>query len=589
MSVIPEGFNVRSRVHEYGGGAYALVGEQAVFCQYLDQRLYRTSPNQPPAALTPEAMGTLSWRFADMQPSPNREFLICVMETHQTEREVLNELVALNLNGSSQPRVLQTGRDFYSTPRFSPDGKVLAWLAWDHPNMPWDGTELWVGDLVNGPRLENIRKVAGGSRESIFQPEWSPSGDLYYVSDKDNWWNIYQLEETRAKPVLQMEAEFGSPQWVFGFSQYVFLDEDLLAVILREKGFEKLALLNLKASSLTHILPEFTSFSPPSLGYDQTQKRLIFIAGSADRASAIYTYQIEKQKLEMVRPSREEIPDPKYISLPEAIQFETSQEAIAHALYYPPKNDDFQGPPDQSPPLIVIIHGGPTSQARVQFRPEIQFWTSRGFGLVDVNYRGSTGYGRKYREELYGQWGIVDVEDCIHAARYLADQDRVDPAALIIRGSSAGGFTTLSALVFHKVFRTGASYYGVTDLEALTQDTHKFESRYLDQLVGPYPGKRQRYHDRSPIHFLTNLSSPLLLFQGEADPVVPSSQAEMLVASLDENLQTYAYISFPDEAHGFRKAETIEKALHAELNFYSQILGFEPGEPLEPIAIQNFK
>ena len=459
----------------------------------------------------------------------------------------------------------------------------LAWLTWDHPRMPWDGTELWVGDLQPDGSVTDPRPVAGGRDESIFQPEWSPSCQLHFASDRTGWWNLYRLEGDEPRPLAPMEAEFGVPQWVFGLSRYTFLPDGSIACLYARDGFEHLALLR-AGEPLQRLDLPYTTYS----GVHSSGDTLVFTAASPTEAAAVIRMDLRTQKREVLGRSMSHDFDASYLSRPRPITFPTENgKATAYALYYPPHNKDYTGALGEKPPLIVASHGGPTAMTTAQLSLEIQFWTSRGFGYVDVNYGGSTGYGRPYRERLKGNWGIVDTEDCINAARYLAEQGEVDGQRLAIRGGSAGGYTTLCALVFHDDFAAGASYYGVADCEALATDTHKFESRYLDGLIGPYPEARDVYRKRSPIHYAEELSCPVILFQGLEDRVVPPAQAEEMASALRAKGLPFAYLAFEGEQHGFRKAETIQRTLEAELYFYSKVFGFPLAEQIEPVPIEN--
>jgi dipeptidyl aminopeptidase/acylaminoacyl peptidase len=553
--VTPAGLNVRTRVHEYGGGAYVVRDGVAYFSNFADQRLYRDG-----APITPDDGS----RFADARFTPDGQTIICVRQLND-----VNEIVALPADGSAEPRVVARGADFYAAPRA---GEQLAYLSWNHPNMPWDGTDLWVTDLDGG----NPRHVAGGLNESIFQPEWSPTGELHFVSDRSDWWNLY----TEQGPLASLAADFGRPQWMLGMSTYAFLPDGRIAAIYTQDGLDHLTILG---SPGPLDLP-YTAFAPQLVVWGQ---RLAFIAASPTEAASIVAYDPADGSLEVIRRGFDAKLDASYISTPRPIAFPTDGGQTAYAIFYPPANGDYQAPEGDLPPLIVLSHGGPTSQTQARFDPGLAFWTSRGFAVVDVNYGGSSGYGRAYRERLNGQWGVVDAADCIQAARYLVEQGQVDGRRLAIRGGSAGGYTTLCALTFHDVFRAGASYYGVAELESLATDTHKFESRYLDKLIGPYPERKDLYGARSPIHFADRLSCPIAVFQGLEDKIVPPEQAEIMVQALEAKHLPYAYLTFEGEQHGFRRAETIQRTLEAELYFYSRVFGFEPADPIEPVLIHN--
>ena len=581
----PAPLSARTRVHEYGGGAYAVHGGTVFFSNFADQRLYRQDPGAAPRPITPEPAVPAGLRYADAVLSQDGRLLLCVRERHASDgRDATNELVALPADGSGEAVVVAAGHDFYSTPRISPDGRQVCWLVWDHPRMPWDGSEVWVGDLAGDGSIANQRRIAGGATESIFQPAWSPSGELHFVSDRSGWWNLYRQRGDALESLAPMAAEFGSPQWVFGMSTYTFLADGRIACVYSQDGFDHLAFLSPGQPLQTADLP-YTAYARRLRSSGNT---LVFVAASPTEAPAVIRLDAASGVRDVLRRSLEHDLDPAYISSPRPIAFPSGDgHSTAYALYYPPVNPDFRGPDGELPPLIVESHGGPTSMAQAQFDLGTQFWTTRGFGVVDVNYGGSSGFSRAYRERLNGAWGVVDTADCISAARYLVAQGEVDGSRLAIHGGSAGGYTTLCALVFHDEFAAGASYYGVADCEALATDTHKFESRYLDGLIGPYPAARDVYHARSPIHFGDRLSCPVILFQGLEDRVVPPSQAERMVEALRARGLPVAYLAFAGEQHGFRKAETIQRTLEAELYFYSRVFRFPLAEAIEPVEIEN--
>jgi dipeptidyl aminopeptidase/acylaminoacyl peptidase len=580
---IPVTFNARTRVHEYGGGSYLVHGDTLFFSNFADQRMYRQDPGGTPEPITPEPETPAALRYADARLTPDESLIVCVREWHDGE-DVVNELVALPPDGSAPPVVLTSGHDFYSSPRISPDGRTLAWTSWDHPRMPWDGTELWTAELAEGGALGEARLVAGGPEESIFQPDWSPDGTLHFVSDRTGWWNLYRHRDGSDEPLWPMEAEFGVPQWVFGRSTFAFLPDGRIACTYANAGLFRLCLL-LPESGIEELRPSHVPFGLPALRSDGT--RLVYAGASPTESPAIVSLDVDTGELEILAHSIEHEPDEGYISAARPIEFATDGAGAAHAIYYAPANRDFAGPEDERPPLIVASHGGPTGAADAALDLEIQYWTSRGFAVVDVDYGGSTGYGRAYRERLKGKWGVVDTADCLNAARHLAATGEVDGNRLAIHGGSAGGYTTLCALAFHDLFAAGASYYGVADAELLAKDTHKFESRYLDGLIGPYPEAAELYRDRSPIYAADRISCPVILFQGLEDEVVPPSQAEAMVAALERNGIPHAYLAFAGEQHGFRRAETIQRTLEAELYFYARILAFEPADSLEPVPIRN--
>ena len=580
--VTPVGANVRTRVHEYGGGAWSLAGPDLVlFVDFADQRLYRQALGGSPAPLTPEPPAPAAWRYADARVTPDGRTVVCVRELHG-EGEAENQIATLPLDGSADPQPFASGRDFYSFPRPSPDGRWLAWTCWGHPNMPWDGTELWLAPL-DAP--ERARRLAGGPAESVFQPEWDPRGRLHFVSDREGWWNLYRVDGEEIVRLNAEEADLGHPQWLFGGATYGFLDDGSIACVRCERGEERLALLEPGADRCRDLSLPYTNFGFPSIS--TAGSRVAFAAATPAEEPAVVVYDVASGELEQVRTASENPVDPAYVSIPRPIEFATGEGDTAHGFYYPPTNAEFEAPAGERPPLIVQSHGGPTSHAAPALDREFLYWTSRGFGVVDVNYRGSSGYGRAFRNRLRGQWGAFDSEDCVAAARFLAERGEADPARLAIRGGSAGGYATLCCLTFHDEFATGASYYGVADAETLASDTHKFESRYLDSLIGPYPERADLYRERSPIHFVERLRSPVILFQGLEDEIVPPSQAETMVAALRAGGIPHAYLAFEGEQHGFRQAETEIRCLEAELSFYGRILGFEPADGLAPLEIDG--
>jgi len=580
--MLPLPFNARTRVHEYGGGDFAVSGGEIYFSNFADQRLYRLRPGTQPHPLTPEG----DIRYADGVIDSRRGRMVCVREDHSVAgRGAINSLVSLRLEGGGVYDVLASGNDFYSSPRLSPDGSRVAWLTWNHPNMPWDGTELWVGELSEGGSLGRADLISGGVGESIFQPEWSPDGILHFVSDRTGWWNPYRFRDGRIEPLCEMEAEFGVAQWVFGMSTYAFESADRVICTYSAGGVWRLASLNTETGKLEMIESPYTEIS----GLQAALGHAVFTGGSPHEPISIVRLDLAKRKFEVLRRSSEAAIDAGYISVPKMVEFPTEHGLTAHALHYPPKNRDYFAPPGEKPPLIVKSHGGPTGASSTELSLGIQYWTSRGFALLDVNYGGSTGYGRAYRQRLNGQWGIVDVDDCVNGTRYLVEHGEADGDRLAIRGGSAGGYTTLCALTFRDTFNAGASYYGVSDLEALAKDTHKFESHYLDRLIGPYPEQRKLYEERSPIHFTSRLSCPVILFQGLEDKVVPPNQAELMVNALRAKGLPVAYVPFDGEQHGFRRAENIKRALDAELYFYSRIFGFKLAEDVEPVQIENLQ
>jgi dipeptidyl aminopeptidase/acylaminoacyl peptidase len=565
--ITPSPFNARTRIHEYGGGAFVIHGGRVYFSNFTDQRLYSQNHGELQRPITPS--GNL--RYADIIADPHRNRLICVCEDHtDPESEPVNTLMSIDLHGHRRSQLLVSGNDFYSSPRLSPDGSYLAWLTWNHPNMPWDGTELWVSELESDGNLCRTKKIAGGIDESIFQPEWSPDSSLHFVSDRTGWWNLYCLRNGHVEPITEMDAEFGAPQWFFGMSTYAFMSSDNIICTYNEKGTWKLANLNTATKKLQLIETNYTDIS-----YLRARSgKVVFVAGSPDQPTSIVQLDLQSKHFDVVRRSTDVVINTGYLSIPRPIEFPTEHGQTANAFYYPPQNQDYIAPPYERPPLVVIAHGGPTSFASNKLDFMIQYWTSRGFALLNVNFGGSTGYGRSYRERLNGQWGIVDIDDCVNGARHLINLDEVDGDRLIIRGASAGGYTTLCALAFRDTFKAGADYYGVSDLEAMRKGTHKFESRYLDRLIGPYPECRDIYQKRSPINFVDNMSCPVIFFQGLEDKVVPPDQTEQMFNALSRKGLFVSYSPFEGEQHGFRRAENIKRALDSELDFYSKVFSF---------------
>jgi dipeptidyl aminopeptidase/acylaminoacyl peptidase len=612
---LPGPYSARTRVHEYGGGAFAVAEGVLFFCHDADQRIWRLALHGAPQPITPEG----PFRFADLTFDARRARLYCVREQHVGEREPVNTLVAVDGAGRGPVQVLSAGHDFYSSPRLSGDGRRLAWLAWNHPDMPWDATELWLADIAEDGTLANPRRVAGGHNESICQPQFAPDGALYFVSDRRNWWNLYRWRAGAVECVCETAAEFAVPHWVFGQSNYAFVSAEQAICAYGRDGTWQLGLLDAARGELTAIDAPYTEVSQ-LCAHDG---RAWFVGAAPARAAELVELDVASRQMRVVRRASSVELDPGFLSTPRAIDYPTGDGLRAHAFYYPPRNRDFVAPDGEAasapsvargprldpigesadasslargprldpigerPPLLVLSHGGPTAAASSALNLRVQYFTSRGFAVLDVNYRGSTGFGRAYRRALNGQWGVADVEDCVAGARHLVEQGLADPARLAIRGGSAGGYTTLCALTWHDVFKAGASYYGISDLEALVRDTHKFEARYLDRLVGPYPAERALYQARSPIHHVERLACPMIFFQGLLDKVTPPDQTERMVQALRRKGIAVAYVAFDDEAHGFRRAENVERALAAEFAFYARVFGFTPAEELIPLDIEN--
>ncbi|HLG57771.1 MAG TPA: prolyl oligopeptidase family serine peptidase [Vicinamibacterales bacterium] len=603
----PPGFNVRTRVHEYGGGAYLVVNGEIYFSNFADQRIYRSGGSKKqdppyetgaPYAITPAG----DWFYADATFDARRRRLICVREDHSKgDHEPETTLVSIPVDGpESAGDVIASGYDFYSTPRLSPDGATLAWLSWRHPQMPWDGTELWVADVTPSGSLDGARCVAGGPTESVYQPGWSPDGTLYFVSDRDGWWKVYRVDGTRdsglgIRDLSQVQAviaspppdaEFGRPQWVFGTATWAFAGLSRLVVSYTRAGRWHLATVDVESG----VMSSLAQGLEPHDWLTTTPTHALVVAGSTISPDALVRIDLATGAVETLQTSSTLELDEGHISVPEPVEFATAEGLTAYAFFYPPRHGGCSGPAGERPPLIVISHGGPTTATNATLDLRVQYWTSRGFAVADVNYGGSSGYGRPYRQRLNGQWGIVDVADTVNVARHLVAQGKADPKRLIVRGGSAGGYTTLAALTFHPgEFEAGASYYGISDIEVLARDTHKFESRYLDTLVGPYPAARDVYRARSPIHFVDRLSCALILFQGLEDKVVPPNQSEMMANAVRAKGIPVAYLAFEGEQHGFRKASTIIRSLEGELFFYGAVFGFEPADPIEPVPIDNLQ
>ncbi|SHH66222.1 S9 family peptidase [Massilia sp. CF038] len=578
VEMTPAPFNVRTRVHEYGGGASLVAGGVVWFSHFADNRIYVIRNGAAPVALT--AGGAL--RHADFVFDQQRQRLISVREDHTAgSAQPVNTLCAIGADGSET--VLMDGSDFYAAPRLSADGKSLAWISWDHPRMPWQGSELWLAEVLADGTLGLPQLVAGGPQESICQPEWSPAGVLHFVSDRSGWWNLYRLVDNAIEPLCDRAAEFGLPHWTFGGSMYGFRAEGEIVCTYIEHGISRLAQLS-TASGKLHPIPN---------PYEEIRD-LRVSAGVAVMLGGAPTIPVELARInldnagqQVLAQSITALPPAGYLSVPESITYPTSGNRIAHAFYYPPCNAAIEALPDTRPPLMVISHGGPTGMASNTLKLPIQFWTSRGFAVLDVNYGGSSGFGREYRDALRGQWGVVDVDDCVAGARYLAHRGVVDPERLVIRGGSAGGLTTLCALTFHDVFKAGASYYGVSDLKGLDADSHKFESHYNEYLIAPKPEADALYQARSPINHAQRLTRPMIFFQGLDDKVVPPQQSEVMVDALRKNGVPVAYMTLEGEGHGFRKADSIVRTLEAELYFYLRMFGLSaPGAPA-PVSIDN--
>ncbi len=576
VDAIPSQFSARSRVHEYGGGSFAASGGSLWFCNESDQQIWMVEPDAAPRRLSDES----GVRHTDFAPDMRRRRVICVAEDHRGSGEAENLLVSVGFDGAWTR--LHGGFDFYGHPRLAPNGNQLAWICWNHPNMPWDGTELWLAGIAPDGSLVGARRIAGSIDESIFAPEWSPDGALYFVSDRTGWWNLYRWDGM-AVALHPDSAEYGLGYWQFGMSTYGFAGHGQIATARAEDGEWRLKLLDPATGMLRDCGLPFADVS----GVKAADGHAVFIGTGDSEPPAVVLYDVREGSHQVLRRSASFDLDPAGISVPRSVSFPTGGGDSARGFLYMPNNKDFRAPDGELPPLIVKIHGGPTAQARRGLSLRIQYWTSRGFALLDVNYRGSTGYGTEYRRKLDGQWGVADVEDCVAGALWLADAGLVDRKRLIITGGSAGGYTVLAALTRHSVFRAGASHYGIGDIMALADDTHKFESRYPDRLMGRLPEAEAVWRDRSPINHVSGLDCPVIFFQGLDDKVVPPNQAEAMVAALRKKNIPVAYVPFAGEGHGFRRAENIKRALEGELYFYGRVFGFVPADKIEPLPIEN--
>jgi dipeptidyl aminopeptidase/acylaminoacyl peptidase len=583
----PEGFNVRTRVQEYGGAAYLAVGDPragglVVVSDFTSGRLHRLVEPGRAEPITPER----AWRFADLVFDPDRNRLLAVREDHEPatlERhgEAENALVAIDLP-TGEVSVVADGADFYAAPRLAPGGRQLAYLRWRHPNMPWDGTELVLADVAEDGRLAAERVVAGSASDWVSQPRWSPDGVLHFVAEPDGWMNLWRLAAGSVEPVAPLAAEFAPPDWLFGYADYAFAVDGTIFAIARGGGRDRLYRIDPDTSRATGVEVPFTEMGWLSVDGD----RLVLRAASPASPAAIVELDPRSGRWTELRRATPTRFEPADIATAEQIEFPTTGGRTAYGRFYPPHNPAFRGPDGELPPLIVTSHGGPTSSAYAALWTSFQLFTSRGFAVLDVDYGGSTGYGRDYRKRLDGQWGVVDLDDCVNGARWLAEHGRVDGERLLIRGGSASGYTTLCAVTFRDTFRAGTSYFGIGDLETFRAETHKFESHYDQGLIGPWPEAKQLYHDRSPLNFVDRISCPVLILQGAEDRVVPPAQAEQIVDALWEKRLPHAYLLFPGEDHGFRIAANIVRSFEAELSFYGQVLGFEPADDIEPVKVE---
>jgi dipeptidyl aminopeptidase/acylaminoacyl peptidase len=570
---------VRTRVHEYGGGEYDVRDGVVVYSEFGDGRLYRMDHDGDPQPLTPQA----SFRYADLRVHPERGLVLAVREDHSQCGEPLNTIVALELDGPNESggTVLCNGADFYSTPELSDNGQ-LAWTEWNHPNMPWDSTMIMVGRF-DGAAVVDAVPAAGGPGESAVQPRWLSGDQLIFVSDRTGWWNLYLRRDRIDRPLCPMDAEFSGPQWSLGLSPYAVLDDDHLLCSMTRTGMPSIAMLTISNGTLVPVTePAVGSLSVatgPGVG--------AAVLGYPNRPPTLAIFDVDQQTWCDVVAASPTVLEPDSVSCAQAVSWYGDQGEV-HGWFYPPTNLEYEAPAGDLPPLLTLSHGGPTGTAVPYFQIGHQFWTSRGFAILDLNYGGSAGFGRAYRDRLIGQWGVADVRDCADGAQAMAEQGLADPARLIAKGASAGGYTTLRALTSTQVFSAGISLFGVADLEALAIETHKFESHYLDRLVGPYPEARNVYRERSPIDHADELSAPILLLQGLDDRVVPPDQAEAMANAARRKGLPVTLIMFEGEGHGFRSAGTIRVSTQAQIYFLSQIFGIEPADAVPPIKIENF-
>lgn len=582
-------YSSRSLVYGQGGGSFAVSEGLVVFVNHastgahVDQRMYRVNPGRTPVPITPDMGG--KHRYGDLVIDRSRNRVLCVREDWRNleDGQPRVSLVAVDIDGQKQT-VLAEGRDFYSSPVMSPNGRRLAWLAWDYPCMPWDGCELWVADVDEAGALHHPRLVAGGTTESIFQPEWSPQGELYFVSDRNNWWNLYRLQGRSVVPVLESRAEFGTAQWSLGMSTYAFISPRHVVCAFNEQGQWKLGRLDVVLGQFAELPMPFTDISQVRGGFAMAY----FVGGGPEQPASVVRLDMESCKPQVLKASSR-LPEEltPYLSRCEPLHFPTTELGEAHAWYYPPRNPDHSAPAGEKPPLLVMNHGGPTGSTSTKLDWTIQYFTSRGFAVVDVNFRGSTGYGREYRLSLYGNWGVMDVDDCANAALRLVQEGKVDAKRLVARGSGTGGYTTLSLLAFRDILRCGTSIGGIASLETLTEQSDKFEAHYVDQVLGPLPESKQLLQDRSPLFHIDNIKrSPLLFIQGRQDTRSPQRETEEMVRKLRANGVPAAVLTVDGEPHGPRANADLKKALEAELSFYSRVMGLTLAEPLEPVLLE---
>ncbi|MBT5626926.1 MAG: prolyl oligopeptidase family serine peptidase [Chloroflexi bacterium] len=589
--VNPAPYNARNAVHEYGGSAYAVRDGAVYFANWDDQRIYKASASGAgqPEAITDEPAIERGVRFADLRLTSDSKWILAVSETHHEDREADNAIVVVPTDGSGDVKVLASGHDFYSSPRQNPAGDKICWLSWDHPNMPWDGCELWIADFDSATgSVSNEQKITGGTDTSIVQPDWAPANSgqddtLVFITDESGWWNLTKWSAGKITPLLAEEKDHGGPAWAFGFSTYSFLEDGAVLLKGTKNGKGAFRMVTLHAREVAETVVPHTSIAEVNVIGEQ----VVYIGASPTSAAEIVVAALGNGATTTLKSSSDIELDDAYLSVPEAITFPSTDDGEAHAFYYAPTNPEFESSGDEKPPLLVISHGGPTSATSSALSLPVQFWTSRGFAVVDVNYRGSTGHGKAFRDALKGNWGVYDTDDCIAAADYLVGRGQADTNRLAIKGGSAGGYTTINALTFEDRFAVGATYYGIADLSVFIGDTHKYESRYMDTLIGPYPEAKQLYHDRSAINFMDRLSCPMIILQGLEDKIVPPSQAEIMAGALRDKGLPFALMMFEGEQHGFRQSKNIKASLEGELYFYGRVMGFSPAGDLPGVEIEN--
>jgi len=579
--IIPKKFNSRNTVHEYGGGSFTVKDEIVFFTNWEDQLIYKISADKITPITEPSDI-PMGIRYADLTLSNDGKWIFCVRETHVKDKEAQNEIVAVSTI-SSEIIVLASGRDFYSSPRPNPISNQICWLEWDHPNMPWDGNELYIADF-DSQKISNKLKIDGSTNISIVQPEWTDKGELIYISDDSGWWNLKKYSDQKISDILNEENDHGGPAWQFGFRTYFIYENCIfLKGSSKDKNKGLIRKISLEGEIIEEIQINHTSISDLSYCNDN----VVYIGASPTTSSQVCSLDLSSSNVDILKKSNTIQIDNEEISIAEEIIFDTTSNDIAYAYFYKPTNTKFEGLKSEKPPLLVISHGGPTGSTSNSLNLSVQYWTNRGFAVVDVNYRGSTGYGRKYRDSLKGNWGVYDTDDCIAAVDFLSNRGLVDSSRVAIKGGSAGGYTTINALTFHKRFAVGATYYGIADLSVFIDDTHKFESRYLDSLIGKYPEEKEKYYNRSAINFTDQLSCPMIIFQGTEDKIVPPSQAEIMAQGLRDKKIPFSLIMYEGEQHGFRKSENIKSSLESELFFYSKVLKFTAFDKLNNIKIEN--